>query len=212
MTSKRSGMTLIELVVALAITGIAIASGYQAYATISDRRSIASERADSIAHAFTVRATLRRWLSSARLTVEEDDVVFRGVDTDRRLGRDEPASADLVFLTSARSPVSNHGTVVHLFVARDSGGGLVADISEWRGQRSTRLQLDPRVVGLSIEFASSVNARSEPTTSWVSATILPVAVRLHFLADRSTMLPPLLRIPLVIRLDGSGRAVAGAGA
>ena len=154
MTATRSGMTLIELVVALAITGIAVASGYQAYATITDRRSIASERADSIAAAFAVRATLRRWLSDARLTVEEDDVIFRGVDTGRRLGRDEPASADLVFLTSARSPVSSHGTVVHLFVARDSGDGLVAELSEWRGQGSTRLRLDPRVAGLSIEFAS----------------------------------------------------------
>src|SRR5689334_2624506 len=157
MTATRSGMTLIELVVALAITGIAIAS----------------ERADSIADAFAVRATLRRWLSNARLAVEEDDVVFRGVDTGRRLGRDEPASADLVFLTSARSPVSNHGTVVHLFVARDSGSGLVAELSEWRGQGSTRLRLDPRVAGLSIEFASSVSGRGEPTTSWVSSTMLP---------------------------------------
>ena len=204
MNSRRSGMTLIELVVALAITGIAIASGYQAYATISDRRAIASERADAVARAFSLRAMLTRWLSNARLTVEEDDVVFRGVDTERRLGHDEPASADLVFLTSARSPVSNHGTIIHLFVARDSGDGLIADLSEWRGQRTTRLRLDPAVVGLSIEYTSSIGGRAEPTTSWVSSTILPAAVRLRFLPKGTDTLPALLRLPITIRLEGNG--------
>jgi prepilin-type N-terminal cleavage/methylation domain-containing protein len=200
-------MTLIELVVAIAITGIAIASGYQAYATISDRRLLASERADSISHAFALRAMLARWLSNARLTVEDDDIVFRGVDGERRLGRDEPPSADLVFLTSARSPVSNHGTLVHLFVAHDSsGGGLSAELTEWRGQRATRLRLDPGIVGLSIEFISSIGGRAEPTTSWVSSTILPVAVRVRFSSRQSEQLSPLLRLPLTVRLDGGGTA------
>jgi len=204
-------MTLIELIVALAITGVAIASGYQAYATISDRRSLASERADSIAHAFALRATLTRWLSNARLTVEEDDAVFRGIDTERRLGRDETPSADVVFLTSARSPVSNHGTVVHLFVERDSGGGLMADLSEWHGQRATRLRLDPAVAGLSTEFTASITGRAHATTSWVSSTILPMVVRLRLISRRPEELPPLLRLPLVIRLEGSADASAGAG-
>ena len=197
-------MTLIELVVALAITGIAIASGYQAYATISDRRAIASERADAVVHAFALRALLAHWLSNARLTVEEDDVVFRGVDTERRLGDDGAASADLVFLTSARSSVGNHGTVVRLFVVRDSGGGLMADLTEWHGPRATRLRLDPAIGGLSIEYTSSVGGRTEPTTSWVSSTMLPVAVRLRFLPKGTDTLPPLLRLPLTVRLEGNG--------
>ncbi|HEY6825454.1 MAG TPA: prepilin-type N-terminal cleavage/methylation domain-containing protein, partial [Gemmatimonadaceae bacterium] len=196
-------MTLIELVVALAITGIGIASGYQAYATISDRRAIASERADAVARAFALRAMLTRWLSNARLTIEEDDAVFRGVDTERRLGHDEAASADLVFLTSARSSVSNRGTVVHLFVARDSGG-LTADLFEWRGPRATRLQFDPAIAGLSIEYMSSIGGRTEPTTSWVSSTILPAAVRLRFLPKGTDTLPALLRLPISVRLEGNG--------
>jgi prepilin-type N-terminal cleavage/methylation domain-containing protein len=212
MTPERSGMTLLELVVALAITGAAIASGYQAYATISDRRSVAAEHADSVARAFALRETLTRWLANARLTVEDDDVVFRGVDSERRLGRDKPPSADLLFLTSARTSVSNHGTIVHLFVARDTtGDGLTADLSEWRGHCTARLRLDRSIAGLSIEFESSVGGRADPTTSWVSSTILPVSVRVRFQSNPSTSLPPLLRLPLTIRLDGSGPNVTRGG-
>ena len=207
MSRSRGGMTLIELVVALTITGAAIASGYEAYATISDRRSIAAERADSIGRAFALRTMLTRWLANARLTVEEDEAVFRAVDGERRLGRGDPPASDLLFLTSARSPVGNRGTIVHLFVAHDSGvNGLTADLSEWRGRRTARLLLDPSVDGLSIEFSSALGERSAPTTSWVSSTILPATIRLRFSSSRSGALAPLLQLPLTVRLDGSSVA------
>ena len=205
MIRSRAGMTLIELVVALAIAAAAIASGYQAYATIADRRAMAVERADAMVRAFTLRATLAAWIANARLTIEEDEVLFRGVDGERRLGRDEPPSADLVFLTSAPSAVGSRGTVVHLFVAHDSGErGLVAELTEWRGRRTARLLLDPAIDRLSVEFSSLSGDHSLPTTSWVSSTILPPLIRLSFRAGRTDSLPALLRIPLTVRLDASG--------
>ena len=209
--TPRRGMTLVELVVALAISGAAIASGYQAFAMISDRRSIAAAHADSMARAFALRATLARWLSNARLTVEEDEVVFRVVEARRRQG-DERTSADLVFLTSARSPVSDHGTIVHLFVDRDNGEtGLTAELSEWRGQRVARLRLDPAIVGLSVQFTSVRGSRTDTTSSWVSSTILPATMRLRFAPRISDSLPPLLRLPLTIRLDATASLVPGLG-
>ncbi len=202
MSRRRAGMTLVELIVALVIAGAAIASGYQAYATLSDHRSVAAARADSIGRAFALRATLANWLTNARLTTEEDEVVFRSVDRPSRLGRDDRPTADLVFLTSADSPVSSHGTVVHLFIARDSEGtGLTAELSEWRGRRSARLQLEPSIDGMSVEFSSSLNGRSEWTSSWVSSTLLPPFARLTFWPRHSDSLAPLLRLPLVVRLD-----------
>jgi prepilin-type N-terminal cleavage/methylation domain-containing protein len=201
----RAGMTLIELVVALVVAGLALASGYQAYATISDRRLVAVTRSDASTRAFNLRTTINSWLSNARLTVEEDEISFTSIDD--RKQPDQPPRADLVFLTSARTSVSNHGTIVHLFVARDSSGGrgLMADLAEWRGRRHVTRQLDPSIGGLSAEFVSSIGNRTEPTSSWISSTILPTSVRLRFLATASDSLEPLLRIPLVVMLDGAGR-------
>ena len=83
---RRAGMTLLELVVALVVAGLALASGYQAYATISDRRLVAVTRSDQVTRAFNLRTMIANWLSNARLTVEEDDVIFRSID-DRKLRR-----------------------------------------------------------------------------------------------------------------------------
>jgi len=194
-------MTLIELVVALAITGIAITTGYQAYATISDRRSVAAARADSTAEAFAIRETLASWLSNARLTIEEDEVVFRAVEAAKGPGSKRQASTDLVFLTSARSPVSTHGTIVHLFVGSDSvDNGLTAELSEWRGRRVARLHLDPAIAGIAVEFSASRGSRGGSTSSWVSSTILPPTMRLRFAPRPTDSLPPLLRLPLTIHL------------
>lgn len=198
-------MTLLELVVALGVAGLALAAGYQAYATISDRRLVAVTRSDQVTRAFNLRTMIANWLSNARLTVEEDDVIFRSID-DRKL-RDDQARADLVFLTSARTPVSDHGTIVHLFVAHDSGGsrGLMADLAEWRGRRRVLRQLEPSIAGMSAEFLSSAGSGAEATSSWVSSTILPASVRLRFSTAKSDSLEPLLRIPVSVMLDGAGR-------
>jgi prepilin-type N-terminal cleavage/methylation domain-containing protein len=202
---RRAGMTLIELVVALVVAGLALASGYQAYATISDRRLLAVTRSDAVTRAFNLRATIANWLSNARLTVEEDEVIFRSVDD--RKQPDGPPRADLVFLTSARTPVSNHGTIVHLFVARDSTGGhgLMADLTEWRGRRHITRQLEASVNGLSAEFVSSTGDGAQPTSSWVSSTILPISIRLRLSSAAPDLLEPLLRMPLAMVLDGAGR-------
>jgi len=201
----RAGMTLIELVVALVVAGLVLASGYQAYATISDRRLVAATRSDASTRAFNLRTTINSWLSNARLTVEEDEISFRSID-DRKQPDQQPR-ADLVFLTSARTSVSNHDTIAHLFVPRDSsaGRGLMADLAEWRGWRHVTRRLDPSIRGLSAEFVSSIGDRAETTSSWISSTILPASVRLRFLAVASDSLEPLLRIPLVVMLDGAGR-------
>lgn len=210
--TARSGMTLIELVVALVIAGAALASGYQAYATISDRRSVATAIADYTARSFAVRELLARWLANARLTIEEDEVVFRAIDDATHPGATERPGADLVFLTSAESPVSRHGTFVHLFVARGgSDHGLTAELSEWRGRRVARLRLDPAIAGMTIEFPPSRGSRDAVTSSWVSSTILPPTIRLHFAARAGDSLPPLLRLPLTIRLDASVGSNLGGG-
>ena len=199
----RIGMTLIELVVALTITGLAVGSGYSAYATLADRRIVADRQADDIARTSAIRSTLASWIAGSRLTIEQDDIVFRDVDGTRRsLGVAVPDD-DLTFFTSARTPVGNHGTVVHLFVDHDSSGdrGLIAELSEWSGGRHTRIQIDSAVASLDVSILSSVLGAESWLPSWVSATILPAGVRITLRARAGDSLPPLLRLPITVSLE-----------
>jgi prepilin-type N-terminal cleavage/methylation domain-containing protein len=196
-------MTLIELVVALTISGFALAAGYSTYGTLADRRAIADKRADSVTRAAAARATLVSWLSNARLTVEEDEIVFRGIGGTSRSANGDQNDADVTFFTSARTLVGNSGSVVHIFVGRDTIGerGLVADLTEWRGQRRARVALDEAVGGLQVEYLSSVLGRREWLPSWMSSTVLPAAVRITLTARAGESLSALLQPPITVSLD-----------
>jgi prepilin-type N-terminal cleavage/methylation domain-containing protein len=199
----RSGMTLIELIVALTITGLALGSGYSAYATLADRRITADQRADAVVHAAAIRSALASWLAGARLTLEEDDIVFRSVGGTRRSNAGEMPDNDLTFLTSAGTSVGNHGTIIHLFVEHDSTAerGLIAELSEWRGHQHVRIQLDYTTDGLGVSLLSSVLGTQSWVTSWVSSTILPAGVRVTLSAKPGDSLPTLLRVPITVSID-----------
>jgi prepilin-type N-terminal cleavage/methylation domain-containing protein len=199
----RTGMTLIELIVALTITGLALGSGYSAYATLADRRIIADQRADEVIRAATIRSTLASWLAGARLTIEEDDIVFRSVAGTRRSTAGEMPDNDLTFFTSAGTCVGKHGTIVHLFVEHDSTGerGLIAELSEWRGHQHVRIQLDSTTAGLDVSLLSGVLGTRSWVTSWVSSTILPAGARVTLSANPGDSLPPLLRVPITVSIE-----------
>ena len=203
LAAARAGMTLIELIVALTITGLAVGSGYSAYATLADRRMLADHQADIIARTAAIRSTLASWIAGARLTVEEDDIVFRSVGGVRRSLDGSLPDNDLTFFTSGRTPVGNRGTIVHLFVSHDSTSehGLIAELREWSGERYARIQIDSTVAGLEIALLSTVVGTRSWLPSWVSSTILPAGARVTLLPHPGDSLPPLLRLPITVSLE-----------
>ena len=113
-----SGMTLLEVVVGLMITGVAMTAGYGALASVLDQRDRAEEVLTQTLEAANIRRELRQWLAGARLTIEEDGPGMRGLDgvADRRTdgpadgrigGRADGRVSDdmLTILTTAPTPV-----------------------------------------------------------------------------------------------------------
>lgn len=75
MTPRRAasvspGFTLIEMAVALAITGMVVAAGYAGLSVLSDTRSAAGDRHRRILGAVNARATLDQWLRSTTELLE----------------------------------------------------------------------------------------------------------------------------------------------
>ena len=91
---------------------------------------------------------------------------------------------------------------MHLFVGRDTTNerGLVAELSEWHGQRRMRL-VDPAVGGLEAKYLSSVLGRREWLPSWISSTILPAGVRITITPRAGEAVAPLLQPPITVSLD-----------
>lgn len=210
MTRTRRGMTLLEVTVALAIAGSALASGAAVLGFLADEQ--ARPGALPVVSASAVRTTLREWTSQARLATEGDaELRGRPGDAARAVRRDA-ASDELTFVTMAPTEVSANGTIVRLFVARDGDvaqRGLVAELTPWRRPGTpTRRALAPDATGLRVRYLSGLFGQRSWLDSWVSTSVLSAAIELRITFD-STTIPgseraarALLGTPLLVPLAG----------
>lgn len=204
--AARTGLTLIELVVALTMTGLALTSGYAAFTTLIDRREASAAHAAAVARSAAMRAALLSWLSNARLTIEEDDIVFQGIDGTKRTESGEVPDDELTFLTSASTPVALHGTIVRLHIDRTEESaerGLVAEVVAWKGTRRQRLELLPDATGLDVHYLSGMMGSRRWLHSWVSTTLLPLGAEIRVIGSTDS-LPELFRLPITVSFE-SGR-------
>jgi prepilin-type N-terminal cleavage/methylation domain-containing protein len=203
----RQGLTLIELVVALTLTGLAVTSGYAAFTTLVDRREASSAHSAAVTRAAAVRSTLVSWLANVRLTIEEDNIVFQGIDGTKRLDAGELPDDELTFLTSAPTPVASHGTIVRLHIDRSDDTpekGLVAELVAWKGTRTERMELVPNAAGLDVHYLSGMIGARRWLPSWVSTTLLPLGAQMSVVATDGDSLPPLFQLPITVSFE-SGR-------
>lgn len=180
----RRGMTLLEVTVALAIAGAALASGAAVLGFLADQSARPATLA--VVSASAVRTTLREWLSEARLATE-GDAEFRGRPGDVRTGmaRRDDALDELTFVTTSPTEVSASGTIVHLYVAHGDGPampahGLLAELTPWRraGTPVTRV-LAHDATGFRVRYLSSLFGQRNWLDSWVSTSVLPAAVEIR---------------------------------
>jgi prepilin-type N-terminal cleavage/methylation domain-containing protein len=216
---NRPGMTLIEVVVALAVSGLALASGAGALALLADRSAIAETRAASSIEQTVVRQTLIEWLTQARVGGAQGAPSFEGIDAEYQ-GRPDDA---LMFVTSAPTPLNTRETVVLLYIDRDESTpeqGLIAALmpelvvrpttgsiarpsTTTASTRIERMELEPRAVALDIQYRSGLLGVDNWLPSWISTSVPPTAIELRLESEANDELPPLLRLPVRVSVRGS---------
>ena len=198
MTSRR-GMTLMELVVSLVITGLVAAAAAGTFASVIDARAASRDAAHVSSAAAATRGMLVAWLSSGRISVQAGGGPRAG-----SFSLDDRDDQVLVVATRA-TPLTYNETAVRLFIDRDALTpeiGLVAELQpvslDGGGaglQTTTRVQLDSTVMGLQVEYLD------RNTRQWVTRreTIPrnPMAMRMTLFAEEPDTLPALLRMPIL---------------
>jgi prepilin-type N-terminal cleavage/methylation domain-containing protein len=184
---RRTGMTLLEVVVALTVAASALVAGASVLGFLSDQQ--ARTETQTLVSAQAMRATLRDWIAEARLTTE-GDAEFRG------------DSSALSFVTSAPTPVAANGTIVRLI----DDGGLVAELQPWRipGERM-RLPIGGSASRVRLRYLESAAGERRWRREWTSTSVLPavVEVRMEFDSDTGgteSARRALLAIPMTITL------------
>lgn len=203
-----AGFTLVEVVVALAVSGMVVASAYGVLsAAAGSRARVERERAESLTGP-AARAALEAWLRAAAGV--EGGGPFVGRDF-----RSGPVELD-----AAAFAVEDGGALrpgprrVRLWVETDGRAprrGLLAEVSSLRpGEPAETLSVAPAAAGLSLRYRTVVQGHERWIDAWAADTLLPEAVELRVQAPPERVggtgpraadrLPDVLRIPLRVPL------------
>lgn len=201
----RRGMTVLELLVALTVTGLAASIGAATLALLTDRRVPLLETSSAAENAAAARRTMIDWIEGAHAAPSpfsgNAPAVFQLLDrTMQGQARDE-----LLFTTSASTPLGTGDALVRLYVAVDERAtrhGLMAELSEHPGGTVVHVQLDSTVTELDVRCLTDLVGTRRWVPSFLSSQVVPRGVELRLRSSRPEALHPLLRLPIRVVVEG----------
>lgn len=219
----RGGMTLIELVIGLAITGMMAATGAGAFESIIAHRRTMREASVSIERAAALRDLLHVWIAAGTVQIPRGGGprgMTRGLGAalttrSATTGAMNTASVtaaqasgdELSFATSALNPSLVGSVRIRLYIDADDNTaehGLTMEYQPNLQQPIVRRMLDSTIDTLKVEFLDT------RTNRWIesseAATVAnPLAVRVTLLTGRGHIAPPILALPMIFPLTQNGR-------
>jgi prepilin-type N-terminal cleavage/methylation domain-containing protein len=169
-----TGFTLVELLVALALTGIVVLLAHALLAEVGE----ATARARAIAHELDAAGNRRAWLLRAFANVTVGSAPVRGFEG--RDGRDGDREADRVaFFTRLPVDSVDGERAVRLWLL---GDGLAAEVRLPPGPRDAvpdTLILAEGLRAFGADYLIEYGADSRWVWEWVSPVSAPLAVRLR---------------------------------
>lgn len=213
----RAGVTLMELIVALTVTGFMAAIGTATFGSIIDNRRIVKEATSENERAASLRETLRAWLLPASIQVQVGGIprgsrqsATRAVSSNATTRTPNGAEAvmpaavtgdELIFTTTAPNPANAPNARMRLFIDADEETPEQGLTLEYQGSLQTplqRKQLDSTVTGMLIEYLD------RPTRRWLTATqaasLQPRALRLTLSGADGVIAPALLSLPMIVTI------------
>jgi prepilin-type N-terminal cleavage/methylation domain-containing protein len=227
--SARRGMTLMELVIGLAITGMMAAAGAGAFSSIIAHRRIIRDASVDTERAAAFREMLETWINAGTIQIQQGGGprgLTRGVGAALPTGGGRggitsntaavsAAAAigdELTFTTSALNPAFTANVRIRLYIDGDNNTperGLTMEYQPNLQQPLVRRMLDSTIDTLKVEYL-------DPRTDrWVraseAATIAAqTAVRVTLLPGEKHTIPPILQVPMIFMIGAqNGRRASG---
>jgi prepilin-type N-terminal cleavage/methylation domain-containing protein len=209
----RRGMTLMELAIGIAITGMMAAAGGAAFASIIDHRKVIRESTVGTERAAALREMIRSWIVAGTIQVQRGGgprINGRSVATPARSAMPGSATAvsaarasgdEITFITSALNPSLLPTVRIRLFIDADDNTpetGLTIEYQVNGQAPLQRRELDATIGGLTVEYLDQ--RRNRWLSASEAATMRPRAVRISFLPPEKGTIPPLLQLPMIFTM------------
>ena len=211
LSRHRRGMTLMELVIGLAITGMMAAAGAGAFASIIDHKrdiqtaSVRTERAGAL------REMIKSWIYAGTIQIQRGGgprgltrtltgagaAGSRGLNSTAAVSAAQAAGDEIAFTTTALNPSLLANVRIRLYVDADANTpekGLSIEYQPSAQLPLVRKMLDSTIDSLKVEYLDNRTNRWFAATE--AATITPYAVRLSF-HSADTAQSPLLLLPMI---------------
>jgi hypothetical protein len=204
-------MTLMELVIGLAITGMMAAAGAGAFASIIDHRRTIRNASAATERGSALRETIRSWIVAGQVQVQIGGGprgLTRGVaaarpsTTSSSTGAVSAAQAsgdEITFTTQAVNPSMLPNLRMRLYIDADATTpekGLCVEYQPNSQQPLVRRMLDSTIDTLHVEFLDGVTHRWFAASQAATLTSI-LAVRLWMVADTSAHASPVLAVPMI---------------
>jgi type II secretory pathway pseudopilin PulG len=213
---RRTGMTLMELVIGLAITGMMAAAGAGAFTSIIDHRARIRDAGRTTERAEAFREMVRSWiyagtiqlprgggprLGGAAFTTRATAAIGSGGMNNLSTSTAAQAAGDeFAFTTTALNPSLLGNVRIRMYVDADNNTpetGLSIEYQPNAQLPLVRRMLDSTIDSLKVEYLDSRTGKWYPASE--TATITPIAVRLSLHSTDSTA-SPLLGLPMLFAI------------
>jgi hypothetical protein len=217
-------MTLMELVIGLAITGMMATAGAVAFGAIIDHRRVIRQASVETERSAALRDMIRGWILAGTIQIQigggprglnrgiaagvaggiAAGVASRGSQSIAAVSQAAASGDEITFTTSDINPSLLPNVRIRLYVDADDNTpekGLTIEYQPNAVMPLVRRMLDSTIDTLHVDFLD------RRTNRWIEATqgatIQPVAARLT-LASGVAKLPPILQIPMIFPMAGAG--------
>jgi len=207
----RAGMTLMELVIGLAITGMMAAAGASAFASIIDHRKTIRESSAATERGSALRETIRSWIIAGTIQIQigggprgltrgvGTTSPSRGASSTAAVSAAQAIGDEITFTTQAVNPSMLANTRMRLYIDGDANTpehGLCIEYQPNAQQPIVRKMLDSTVDTLHVEYLDGITHRWFASSQ--AATLSSIlAVRLWMHADTAAHASPLLAVPMI---------------
>jgi len=221
----RRGMTLMELVIGLAITGMMAAAGAGAFASIVAHREVLRTASLATERAAALRDMIHVWISAGTVQIPRGGgprgltrgfgaaalrtAAVSGAMNTAAVSAAQASGDELTFTTTAINPSLVANARIRLYIDADNNTpehGLTMEYQANLQQPLVRRMLDSTIDTLMVEFLDSRTNRwfrSSEAATIAAAT----AVRVTLLPGTGHRAPPLLELPMIFPLTENGRQV-----
>lgn len=211
----RSGMTLMELVIGLAITGMMALVGAGAFASIIDHKKTIREASVTTERAATLRETIRSWGLSGNVRIligggprgltrgigAATPTTGRGATNNFQASAQAKAIGDEITFgaVTAINPAMQPGVSIRLYIDGDENTvehGLTMEYQPNGNQPLQRRMLDTTIDSLHVDYLDGSTGR------WIGASQAATigqlrAIRVSLVPNRKIPYSPILLVPLI---------------